>query len=44
MIAHGAKMLSASAAGSRISSLFFSDPRAMRNTIGSSRAGAKPVA
>ena len=42
-MAQGASRLSASAAGSRNSSLFFSEPSAIRPTMGSSRSAAKPT-
>jgi len=44
VIAQGAKIFSSSAAGSRKSSLFFSEPQAILPTMGSSRAAAKPTA
>ena len=43
VIAQGRSALSARAAGSRMSSLFLSDPLAIRAMIGSSRSGVKPV-
>ena len=43
VIAHGAKALSASAAGVRNSSLFFSEPTAIFAMIGISRLAAKPT-
>jgi hypothetical protein len=43
VIAQGAKKDSASAAGSRKSSLFFREPSAIAQTMGSSRSAAKPT-
>jgi hypothetical protein len=43
VIAQGAIQLSASAAGSRISSLLRSDPLAIRQMIGSSRSAVNPT-
>jgi len=41
-MSHGAKVDRASPAGNRNASLLISDPRAIRHTIGNSRAGEKP--
>ena len=43
VIAQGAIRLSASAAGSRYSSLFFREPTAILPTMGSSRLAASPT-